>query len=104
MEEAVKHYSVRRRKGSQTYIIDNIVEFKDWPQPADAFTIKEVTDHKESSVQAYTDGSKQDQADGSGPAIFIGEEIVTQIKIKVNSRCSNNQDEHLAVIKALETI
>jgi hypothetical protein len=103
-QEAVKHYSIKERKGNQTYVIGNDVEFKDWPHPADTVIIKEVEDYKETSVQAYTDGSKQEQGVGSGAAIFIGEEIVNQIKLKLDSRCSNNQVEQLAIIKALEAI
>ena len=67
-------------------------------------TIKKVTDNDEASVQAYTDGSKHEQGVGSGAAIFIGKEIVAQIKLKLDRRCSNNQAEHLAIVKALEAI
>ena len=35
-------------------------------------------------------------------AVFIGKEIVAQIKLKLYSRCSNNQAEQLAIIKTLE--
>jgi len=35
---------------------------------------------------------------------LIGQEITAQIKLKLDSRCSNNQAEQLAIIKALETI
>jgi ribonuclease HI len=37
-------------------------------------------------------------------AVFNGTELATQIKVKLDSRCSNNQAEQLAVIKALEAI
>jgi ribonuclease HI len=40
----------------------------------------------------------------SGAAVFIGEETVAQIKLKLDSRCSNNQAEYLAIVKALEAI
>jgi hypothetical protein len=56
--------------------LDNDVELKYWPHPADAVTIKEVADNKGASVQSYTDGSKYEQGVGSGAAIFIGKEIV----------------------------
>jgi len=39
LEEAVKQYSIRKRKGSQTHVLDNDVELKNWPQPADAVKI-----------------------------------------------------------------
>jgi ribonuclease HI len=37
-------------------------------------------------------------------AIFIGKKIVAQIKLRLDSRCSNNQAEQLAIIKTLEAI
>ena len=37
-------------------------------------------------------------------AIFIGKELVTQLKYKLDNRCSNNQAEQLAIAKALEAI
>jgi ribonuclease HI len=55
-------------------------------------------------VQAYTDGGKYEQGVGSGAALFIGKEVVAQIKLKLDTRCSNNQAEQLAIIKALEAI
>jgi len=77
---------------------------KYWPHPADAVTIKEAAGNEEASVQVYTDGSKHEQGVGSGAAIFIGSEIVAQLKLKLDSRCSNNQAEQLAIVKALEAI
>lgn len=58
----------------------------------------------ETTVQAYTDGSKYEQGVGSGAAVFIRKEIVAHIKLKLDSRCSNNPAEQLAIIKALEGI
>ena len=40
----------------------------------------------------------------SGAVIFTGQEIAAQIKLKLDNRCSNNQAEQLAIIKALETV
>jgi ribonuclease HI len=40
----------------------------------------------------------------SGASIFIGTKLVTQIKYKLDNRCSNNQAEHLAILKALEAV
>jgi len=63
-----------------------------------------VKDYRETTVQAYTDGSKYEEGVESGAAVFIGKEILAQIKLKQDSRCSNNQAEQLALIKALEAI
>jgi hypothetical protein len=68
--------------------LDNDVDTKYWPHPEDV-TIKEVTDNEEASVEAYTDGSKHEEGVGSGEAIIVGKEIVAQIKLKLDSRCSN---------------
>jgi len=55
-------------------------------------------------MQTYTDGSKHNQGVGSSAAIFIGSEKVAQLKLKLDSRCSNNQAEQLAIVKALKAI
>ena len=37
-------------------------------------------------------------------AIFVGKELAVQSKFKLDNRCSNNQAEQLAILKALEAI
>jgi hypothetical protein len=103
-EVAVKQYNIRKIGGSQTPEIDNVVELKDWTHPPDAVIITEAKDYKDHLVQVYTDRSKCEVGVGSGALIFIGQEIAAQIKLKLDSRCSNNQAEQLAIIKAPETI
>ena len=41
---------------------------------------------------------------GSGVAIFEGSIMVAKARLKLNTRCSNNQAEQFAILKALETI
>lgn len=41
---------------------------------------------------------------GSGVAVFTGRVLTEQLKIKLDNRCSNNQAEQLANVKALEVI
>jgi ribosomal protein L5 len=40
-EESVKQYTIRKRKGSQTQLIDRKVELKNLPHPADVVKIIE---------------------------------------------------------------
>jgi ribonuclease HI len=80
------------------------VELKNWPHPADAATINEAKDYEDQTITVYTDGSKSENGVGSGVAIFIGKELVTQLKYKLDNRCSNNQAEQLAIVKVLEAI
>jgi len=53
---------------------------------------------------SFTDGSKSEQGVGSGVAIFTGMVLAEQFKFKLDDRCSNNQAEQLAIVKALEVI
>ena len=80
------------------------MELKNWPHPADVVKVIEAKEHKEQTIQAYTDGSKNEHGVGSGVAVFAGKELVSQIKFKLDNRCSNNQAEQLAIAKALEII
>jgi hypothetical protein len=93
----------QQKKGNHTRI-GQCCKLKHWLHPADAVTIKVAAGNEEPSVQAYTDENKHGQRIGSGAAIFIDNEIVAQIKLKLDNRCSNNQVEQLAIVKALEVI
>ena len=103
-KQAVKHYNIRKRKESQTQLIDREVELKNWPHPADVVKIIEDNGHKEQTIQIYTDGSKKEHGVGSGVTIFVGKELKAQLKFKLDNRSSNNQAEQLAIAKALEII
>ena len=52
----------------------------------------------------YTDGSKSPSGVGAGIAIFMNKHLVFQLRHKLAGRCSNNQDEQLAIAKTLEKI
>jgi ribonuclease HI len=41
---------------------------------------------------------------GLGVAVFTRKVLMEQLKFKLDNRCSNNQAEHLAIIKTLEAI
>jgi len=104
LAEVVKHCNVKEKMVSGSFELYSDVELKSWSHPADVVTIKEVAGNEEAWVQAYTDGSKLDQGVGSGAAVFIGSEMVAHLKLKLDSRCPNNQAEQLALVKALEAI
>jgi ribonuclease HI len=99
-EEAVKLYNIMRK--SQVHEIDREVQPKDWLHPADSVRITEQED--EHAIQIFTDGSKSEHRVGAGIAIFIQSNLVHQLRYTIHKRCSNNQAEQLAVVKALETI
>jgi len=52
----------------------------------------------------FTDDSKNEQGMGSGVAVLTGKVLTEQLKFKLNNRCSNNEAEQLASLKALDVI
>jgi hypothetical protein len=54
--------------------------------------------------QVYTDGRKQKEGVGFGTVIYKGSESIAKLQFKIDNRCSNNQAEQLAIIKALEKL
>jgi ribonuclease HI len=104
MEESVRLYNARKISVSLTQEIDYVVEHKNWSQPADGAIIIYEEGTKDSTVLAYTDGSKSELGVVSGTIIFIENKIATQIKSRLDSKCSNNQEEQIATINALEAV
>jgi ribonuclease HI len=73
--------------------------------PADIVSVNDTRDDGEKSLwQNFTDGSKSEQVVGSGVAVFIGKVFTEEQKLKLDSRCTNNQAEHLDILNAIEVI
>jgi len=68
--------------------------------------IKTIEGEEESlhPIQAYTDGSKSNLVVGAGVVIFLDNNIIKTMQYRLNERCSNNQAEQMAILKALEYI
>jgi len=76
-----------------------------WLHPADIVSVNDTKGDSEDQLwHIFTDGSKSEQGVGSGVAVFTGKVLTKQLKFKLDNRCSNNQAEKLAIIKALEVI
>jgi ribonuclease HI len=80
-----------------------------WLHPAYTIKLNDTTtaDGQEDSrhnIQVYTDSSKSEHWVGSGIAIFKDSKLIDTKKYRLNGRCSNNQAEQLAILKALENI
>jgi len=94
-EEATKLYIMRNSQ-------DHEVQPKDWLHPADSVRITEQ--HDEHAIQIFTYGSKSEDGVGARVAIFIQSKLAHQSRYTLHNRCSNNEAEQLAIIKALEII
>ena len=55
-------------------------------------------------IQIFTDGSKNEQGDGSGTVTYIQDKLTHQMKHKLHDKCSNNQAEQMAIVTALQAI
>jgi len=99
--ETDKFYEITKRKGSQ---YDKEMEVKNWTHPAKFVNIIEEHEERTHSIHAHTYGSKNDVGVGSGIAIFLDNSLSTCLKYRLNERCSNNQAEQMAILKALEYI
>jgi len=102
LEQETAQYKIKQNSGNSGIELDCDVEIQNWPHPAEVETIHEVEGNEETSIQVYTDGSKQEQGVGSGAVIFKGSEIIAKLQFKLDNRCSNNQAEQLAILKTLE--
>jgi ribonuclease HI len=85
-------------------VIDTELELKNWPHPADAVKIIDANGYQDQTIEAYTDGSKNEHGVGSGVAVFVGKELAVQLKLKLDNICSNNKAEQLSVFNAREVI
>ena len=101
-EEAARRYDVWKGHGSNTQNIDREVKINRWPHPAEFENIIETNGSNDHTIQIYTDGSKGSRGVGAGVAIFSSNNPTARHKFKLHHRCSNNQAEQLAILKALE--
>jgi len=101
IEEAAKYYAITKDKGEK---YDREMDIKNWKHPAKQITIIDAKEDSTHNIQAYTDGSKSEAGVGSGIAVFTGGNLKTTLRHRINVRCTNNQAEQMAILKALEYI
>ena len=111
VEEAVALYNITTGRTIQRYQIDKKENPKYWLHPADTVKVKDNTDDttegredSKHTIQVYTDGSKSERGVGAAVVIFKDDKITDTKKYKLDGRCSNNQAEQMAILKALENI
>jgi hypothetical protein len=101
IEEAIQFYEITRGNTREVALVDCDVGVKHWEYPAERITL--LTGNNETSaIQIYTDGSKSGLGVGAGIAIFRTDIHIKSLKYKLNKRCTNNQEEQLAILGALE--
>ena len=103
-EEIVTLYNITTGRNNQKYQINKAENPRNWLHHADIVSVNNTKDDGEEQLwHIFMDGSKSEQGVGSGVSVFTGK-VLTERKFKLDNRCSNNQAEQLAIVKALETI
>jgi hypothetical protein len=97
-------HPTQRRSTRVTLLDDREVQLQNWPNLADEVKTTENKEYEQRTILIYTDGSKNEQGVSSGVAIFVQQKLAVHLRFRLGTRCSNNQAEQLAVIKALEAI
>jgi len=83
---------------------DRAMDIRNWVHPSKNITIIEGQEKNTHCLQMYTNGTKNEEDVGSGIAVFAGTNLITTQMYRLNGRCTNNQTEQLAILKALECI
>jgi ribonuclease HI len=83
-------------------MVDRNMGVKNWHQPTETITILIQNNEETSTIQIFTDGSKSEQGVGAGMVIFKSGNLINSLKYRLNKRCTNNQAEQLAILRALE--
>jgi ribonuclease HI len=77
---------------------------KYWRHPADTITFLTESNEAAGLIQIFTDGSMSEQGVGPGIVIFRSGNLFKSLQYRLNNRCTNNQAEQLAILRALEYI
>jgi len=79
--------------------VDCDVEIQNWPYPVQVETIHEGEGNEETSIQVYTDGSKQEQEVGFGAVILKGREMIANYNINLITDALNIRQNNLPYSK-----
>ena len=75
-----------------------------WPHPVEIPLIRVPTKIPHNAITIFTDGCKIGGKVGAAAVIIKDDTLLHQYKYKLHERCSFNQAEQVAILKALEQI
>jgi hypothetical protein len=104
IEQEAELYLYTRSHNKDTEQFDNNKEARFWQHPAETVIRTSEGNEEDSPLQIYTDGSKTEKGVGSVIAIYRSGQNIRTLQFKLNKKCTNNQAEQLAILKALEYI
>jgi ribonuclease HI len=80
------------------------MESRHWIHRAKHITIVDGQEKTTRSLQVYTDEGKSVAGVGAWIAVLGETNLIATQMYRLNGQCTNNQVEHLAILKALECI
>ena len=83
---------------------DALLEVRYWRHPSELAIIHEVENGTMCTTEVYTDGGKIGDNVGAAGIILVNGKLVYQLKFKLHGHCSNNHDEQITILKALEKL
>lgn len=104
IQEASQYYNIIRGRGKEYKKVETRMGTQYWMHPAETINFISGKTKDISSVQIYTDGSKTESGVGAGIAIYMSGDLIKSLKYRLNSRCTNNQAEQWAILKALQQV
>lgn len=100
IEEKVRIY----RATHKNMEYDAPLEVIHWPHPAEEPLIRAPMEDTANKIDIYTDGSKIGGKVGAAAVIIQNDMVIHRSKYKLHEKCSNNQAEQIAILKALQHI
>ena len=103
-QETSELYNIKKAGTYLYYEIEVPVNYKTWPHHADFPGIRPAIEDRQFAWKIYTDRKKMDNNVDSGIVMFQDDEIKHRLRYRLDKKCSNNQAEMLAILKATEKI
>jgi hypothetical protein len=104
IKETAELYKIVRGNGHKNSLTDHDKLPKQWLQPAARIIATDNKTEDSTPISIYNDGSKSEQGVGAGIAIKRPGTPTVKLMYRMDTRCSNNQVEAFAILKALEYI
>ena len=102
IEEILQFYEYITGNTKEEAMVDTDMGVKHWHHPAETITFLTEDNEETSTILIFTDGSKSEQGVGAGIVIYKSGNLINSLKYRLNKRCTNNQAEQLAIVRALE--
>jgi hypothetical protein len=102
IKETSQFYQLTKGNRREEVLVDRDIGVKHWHHPADTINFLRERNEAAGLIQIFTDGSKSKQGVGAGIAIFRSGNHFKSLLYRLNKRCTNNQAEQLAILRALE--